>query len=102
MPPARRRSGARPEPLDEISLPARAKRLAAYVGRTRSRRTRPRAHWLYQHAWIVTGARFGWWQGAEALEILVAVDKRVQRQWGMGAKSRRVAQRALAEVRAKS
>ena len=42
------------------------------------------------------------WKGAEALELLLAVDRQVQRQWGMGAKSRRVAEQALAEVRAKS
>jgi hypothetical protein len=59
-------------------------------------------HWLYQHNWIVAGARFGWWRGAEALETLVAVDRHAERQWGIGAKSRRVAERALAEVRARS
>jgi hypothetical protein len=59
-------------------------------------------HWLYQHEWIVTGARFGWWRGAAALETLIRVDERVQRQWGIGAKSEAAARRALAAVRAKS
>jgi hypothetical protein len=59
-------------------------------------------HWLYQHEWIVTGALFGWWHGAEALEILIRVDEQAQRQWDIGAKSEAAARRALATVRAKS
>ena len=43
---------------------------------------RERAHWLYQHAWIVTGAQFGWWHGAQALETLIAVDQ--QRRAAVG------------------
>jgi hypothetical protein len=58
--------------------------------------------WLYQHSWIVTGARFGWSGGAGALEILVRVDRGLQRRWGFGGKSARVARAALAEVRRKS
>jgi hypothetical protein len=58
-------------------------------------------HWLYQHAWVVTGAKFGWWRGARALRILIGVDGRVIAAWGMGALSREVALAALAEVRAK-
>jgi hypothetical protein len=56
-------------------------------------------YWLYQHAWIVTGARFGWWHGAQALETLIRVDEQVQRQWGVGSRSEAVARAALAKVR---
>jgi hypothetical protein len=55
-------------------------------------------HWLYQHNWIVTGAGFGWSSGEEALRTLVAVDRRVQKLWGVGGRSEQVARRALAEV----
>ena len=55
-------------------------------------------YWLYQHAWIVTGAKFGWSGGAEALETLIEVDTKLQARWDMGAKSAKVAQAALAEV----
>ena len=101
-PPAFTAPGAPAEPADEISLLDRAKRLDAYVKAHPKPTNAAARHWLYQHTWIVAGARFGWWKGAEALEVLVDVDRRVQRQWGMGAKSRRVARQALAEVRAKS
>lgn len=94
--------GAPAEPLDEIALTARASKLAAWV-EAHPRRTRPAVnHWLYQHNWIVTGARFGWSGGAAALRRLIAVDARVQKLWGIGADSRRVARRALAEVEASS
>jgi hypothetical protein len=52
-------------------------------------------HWLYQHSWITAGAKFGWWHGAEALQTLIAVDRTVERQWSMGAKSEAEAQAAL-------
>lgn len=94
--------GAPAEPLDEASLPERARRLSAYVGAHPKPTDAAARHWLYQHTWIVTGARFGWWHGAQALETLVAVDRKVEKQWGIGAKSRRVAERALVEVKAKS
>jgi hypothetical protein len=90
--------GAPNEPLDEISLPARALRLEAWVAK--HPRTRANVqHWLYQHAWIVTGAKFGWWHGAEALQTLIRVDEHVQREWGIGGKSETVARAALAQVR---
>jgi len=105
--PARRKpaftpAGAPAEPLDEITLTARASRLAAWV-EAHPRRT-PRAvnHWLYQHNWIVTGARFGWSNGAEALRTLIAVDRRVQELWSVGARSEAVARRALANVEKRS
>lgn len=95
-------AGAPAEPLDEILLSARAKQLAAWVEK-HPRRTRAVVdHWLYQHNWIVTGAGFGWAEGAEALRTLIAVDKRVQRLWGVGVQSEQVARRTLAEVEARS
>jgi hypothetical protein len=90
--------GAPKEPLDEMPLAARADRLAAWV-EAHPRRTPARVnHWLYQHNWIVTGAGFGWSSGEEALRTLVAVDRRVQKLWGVGGRSEQVARRALAEV----
>jgi hypothetical protein len=59
-------------------------------------------YWLYQHAWLVTGARFGWSGGAEALRILVRVDRDLQARWGIGGKSLAVARAALAEVERRS
>jgi hypothetical protein len=97
-PPAFAVPGAPKEPLDEITLTARALRLEAWAGK------RPKTganvqHWLYQHAWIVTGAEFGWSHGAQALEILIRVDQQLQRRWGIGRKSEAVARAALAQVR---
>lgn len=94
--------GAPTEPLDEIPLDERARRLAAWVERHPAPSNANANHWLYQHQWIVTGARFGWWHGAEALEILVQVDRRVEQLWGVGSKSRALAEQTLAEVRSRS
>lgn len=101
-PPAFVVSGAPKEPLDEIPLDERARRLSAWFDSRPARTNANVRHWLYQHNWIVTGARFGWWHGAEALEILVQVDRRVERTWGLGSKSRADAERALAEVEERS
>jgi hypothetical protein len=90
------------EPQDEIALPERARRLQTWL-RAHPKPTNANVrHWLYQHQWIVTGARFGWWRGKEALELLVRIDEQVQRRWQIGAKSEAAARRALAVVRAKS
>ena len=94
--------GAPAEPLDEMPLDERARRLAAWLERHPKPSNANANHWLYQHQWIVTGARFGWWHGAEALEILVQVDRRVEELWGVGSKSRAFAEQMLAEVREKS
>ena len=91
-------SGAPAEPADEIPLTKRAKQLAAWVEKHRTPSDANVNHWLYQHNWIVTGARFGWADGAEALQTLVAVDRRVQELWGIGASSEQLAAGALAEV----
>jgi hypothetical protein len=94
--------GAPKEPLNEISLPARAKRLAAWVEAHPRRTPKNVDHWLYQHEWLVTGARFGWSGGAAALRTLVEVDVRVQELWGVGGRSEHVARAALADVEAAS
>ena len=58
--------------------------------------------WSYQHAWITTGAKFGWWHGAEALKVLILDDRRAQQLWGIGSRSEADARAALAAVEAKS
>ena len=98
-PPAFHVPGAPKEPLDEIPLPARARRLEAWLTLDRGPTAGNQRHWLYQHAWIVTGARFGWWHGAEALDALIRVDRRIESQWAIGYRSEAVARGALAAVR---
>lgn len=94
-------AGGKAEPLDEMPLPDRAKALGRYVASHSASRASIN-HFLYQHAWIVTGAELGWWRGAEALELLVAVDRRAAQRWGYGAKSESLARAALERVKAKS
>ncbi len=95
-------SGAPKEPLNEIPLTERAKQLEAWIAKEPKKTKANVAHWMYQHEWITTGARFGWWRGAEALQTLIRVDERVIDLWGIGSLSRDVAARALREVEAKS
>jgi hypothetical protein len=97
-PPAFSSPGSPKEPLDEITLPARARNLEAWLAK-RPKTSANVQSWLYQHAWIVTGAKFGWWHGAQALQTLIRVDEQVQRQWGLGARSEAVARAALTKVR---
>jgi hypothetical protein len=94
--------GARKEPLDEIPLPARAAALGTWLAAHPKKTNANVKHWLYQNAWIVAGARMGWWHGAEALRTLIAVDARTESVWGIGGKSRSLARHALAEVEARS
>jgi hypothetical protein len=94
--------GARREPLDEIPLPARAAALGTWLAAHPKKTNANVKHWLYQNAWIVAGARMGWWHGAEALRTLIAVDARTESVWGIGGKSRSLARHALAEVEARS
>jgi hypothetical protein len=101
-PPAFTAAGAPKEPQSELALPVRARRLASWVDAHPKASNANVRHWLYQHEWIVTGARFGWWHGEQALETLLRVDEQVQRRWGIGGKSEAAARRALAFVRAKS
>jgi hypothetical protein len=94
--------GAPAEPADEMPLPDRARALQRRVAGS----SKPSRHlinfWLYQHSWIVTGARFGWHDGAEALRILIKVDQSLERRFGFGAKSEVVARRALEYVEAQA
>lgn len=99
-PPAFVVRGVRKEPLNEISLPARARLLERWVAARPQRTDRNVRHWLYQHAWIVTGARFGWWHGAEAVRTLIRTDRQLEAQWGIGSRSESVAKAALAYVEA--
>jgi len=87
------------EPLDEIPLTERADKLAAWIDSQPRRTNRNVQRWLYQHAWIVTGAEFGWWHGDQALVKLIAVDQKVEGIWGIGHRSEKVARAALAKVR---
>ncbi len=95
-------AGAPREPADELLLDVRAKRLAAWLENHRQPTSENVSHWLYQHSWLVAGARFGWSNGAEALRTLVEVDRRTQSLWQLGAQSERVARAALAEVEARA
>jgi hypothetical protein len=101
-PPAFTVPGAKPEPLNEIPLPARARALDAWLTTHRKPTDANVRHWLYQHAWVVTGAKLGWSRGEEALELLLKADERVQRLWGIGSRSEAIARAALAEVSRKS
>ncbi len=97
-PPAFVVKGAPKEPLDEMPLTQRAMNLAIWLA-THSKPTNANVrYWLYQHAWIVTGAGFGWWHGAAALRTLIIVDKRAEAQWGIGKASELTARRTLAAV----
>ena len=101
-PPAFALAGAPKEPLDEMPLESRARLLASWL-RAHSKPTNDSVHhFLFQHAWIVTGAKFGWWHGADALRVLIAVDVNAQRLWGIGHKSELAARTALAEVEART
>jgi PASTA domain len=101
-PPAFVVPGARREPLTELPLTMRANKLMTWLGRHPEATDANVQHWLYQHAWIVAGARMGWWHGASALKILIAADDRVWALWGIGARSEAIAKQALAEVEART
>jgi hypothetical protein len=94
--------GARKEPLNEMPLTNRAQQLRSWLEAHPSKTSANIAYWSYQHAWIVTGAKFGWWHGVEALTTLIAVDRRAQQLWGIGNKSALEAQSALSEVQSRS
>jgi hypothetical protein len=84
-----------------MPLPERAKLLSAWVA-SHSRTPANVRHFLYQHSWIVTGARFGWWHGDQALRELIAADGVARKRWGIGRKSELVARSALADVEART
>jgi hypothetical protein len=98
-PPAFESPRAPKEPLDEIPLTERADKLAAWIDSHPRKTNRNVQRWLYQHSWIVTGAEFGWWHGDQALVKLIALDQKVQKVWGIGHRSEKVARAALAKVR---
>jgi hypothetical protein len=94
--------GVKAEPQNELSLPDRARALDRWLARKPLPSDANVGRWLYQQSWIVTGAQFGWWHGAEALQILIAADQRAQTVWGIGTRSELLARKALAEVKASS
>lgn len=100
-PPAFVVAGAPSEPLKEMPLTQRAELLSVWIGAHAKTKANVR-HFLYQHNWIVTGASFGWWHGAEALRKLIAADRIAERRWGLGKISEHVARRALTAVEAKA
>jgi hypothetical protein len=94
--------GAPKEPLKEVPLPDRAGRLSGWLS-SHPRPTNANVrHFLYQNAWITTGAKFGWWHGAEAVKLLIAADQKAERLWGIGSKSELAARHVLAEVKART
>ena len=97
-PPAFELPGAPAEPKDELPLPARATLLEKRMNAIRKPTPRLVNYWLYQHSWIVTGAGFGWYGGADALRTLIRVDERLQARFGFGKRSAAVARATLAEV----
>ena len=89
------------EPADEVPLPDRARLVDRRLAAVSKPTPKVANWWLYQHSWIVTGALYGWKDGDEALRILIRVDRDLQARFGFGAKSEKVARRALAEVLSK-
>ena len=83
-----------------MPLPDRARLLSVWLSHHSTPNGATVRHFLYQNAWVVTGAKFGWWHGAEALKLLIAADVKAQRLWGVGHKSELAARLALAEVEA--
>jgi hypothetical protein len=101
-PPAFAVPGAPKEPLKEMPLTARARLLTRWLSSHPKPTNANVRHFLYQNAWITTGARFGWWHGAEAVTLLIAADRKAERLWGIGNKSELAARHVLAEVKARS
>jgi PASTA domain len=93
-------AGAPKEPSDEMPLPDRARLVEERLAHAPRPSKKLVGFWLYQHTWIVTGARFGWSRGDEALRVLIRVDETLERRWGFGVRSAAVARRALAYVEA--
>ena len=94
--------GAKKEPLDEMPLTLRAEMLGRWLAAHPQRTPANVNYWLYQNAWVVDGAKFGWWRGADALRTLIAVDQRADALWGIGLQSATAARQALAYVESKS
>jgi hypothetical protein len=94
-------AGVPREPADEMPLPARARALEARAAMVKKPNPTFVDFWLYQHSWIVTGARFGWKDGDVALKTLIRVDGSLQKRFGFGRRSQALARRALAYVESK-
>ena len=90
--------GAPREPADEMPLPQRARALEKRAAALAKPSRRFVNYWLYQHSWLVTGARFGWQGGDDALQTLIQVDRSLYVRFGFGVRSERVARRTLAYV----
>jgi hypothetical protein len=101
-PPAFVVAGAPKEPLDEIPLPRRATQLGSWLKNVKKLTPASVDHFAYQHAWVLTGASFGWWHGAEALRTLIQVDQELERKFGGGDQYEAEARTALREVLRKS
>jgi hypothetical protein len=101
-PPAFVVAGAPKEPLKEMPLTDRARLLSRWLSAHPKPTNATVRHFLYQNAWVVTGARFGWWHGAQALRLLIVADRKAERSWGIGHKSELAARHALAEVEARA
>ena len=94
--------GAPAEPQNEMALTARARMIARRMASEQSPSRKLVKWWLYQHAWIVTGAKFGWHDGDRALRILIKVDEDLYKRWGFGLKSAAVARDALSYVESRT
>ena len=94
--------GAPSEPAGEPSLPTQAHRLAAWINHHPKATNAHIHHWLSAHAWIVTGAGFGWYGGSKALKTLIRADRRAEHLWGVGSANRKSAEQTLRVVSAKS
>jgi hypothetical protein len=101
-PPAFTVPGGKKEPLDEMPLPERAAALMRWLDAHPRKTNANVKHWLYQHSWIVAGAKLGWWHGAQALATLIAADRRAEQLWGIGSKSALEARSALGVVQSRS
>jgi PASTA domain len=101
-PPAFVIAGAPKEPLKEMPLTDRARLLDKWLSNHPRPTNAAVRRFLFQNAWIVTGAKFGWWHGAGALRVLIGADAKAQAIWGVGHKSELAARKALAEVEARS
>jgi hypothetical protein len=94
--------GAQPEPRGSLPLPDRARNLSRWLASSPPPTVQNVSYWLYQHAWIVRGAKQGWWHGRQALRILIGADRHAEAAWGVGTRREEAAREALAEVRARA
>ncbi len=85
-----------------MPLPDRAQALGRWLDSHTTPTSANVKYWLYQNSWVVVGAKFGWWHGAEALQTLIAVDQRTQKVWQIGSQSESAARQALSYVTSRS